>query len=223
MLVSHRHQFIYTKTKKTAGTSVEIYFEDACLPLSHGLERLGPTETIITPSGIIGHRGRTVDHMWFNHMSAKLILEYIGTETWNRYFKFCVIRNPFDKIVSFWWGNMGPDNRQYYKDKDFSAIKRDFLAQLGEIASLIVDRDTYLIDGSVCVDFFIRHERLLEGLSHVCQKIEYPFRPEKLGQYKTNRRQSNRRFTDYYDNAAVNIVKSLFSWELEYFNYDILD
>jgi len=32
MLVSHRKKFIYTKTAKTAGTSVESYFEPFCLP-----------------------------------------------------------------------------------------------------------------------------------------------------------------------------------------------
>ncbi|KPA10844.1 hypothetical protein MHK_008953, partial [Candidatus Magnetomorum sp. HK-1] len=31
MLVSHRHKFIYTKTFKTAGTSVESYFEPFCM------------------------------------------------------------------------------------------------------------------------------------------------------------------------------------------------
>ena len=31
MLISHRKQFIYTKTYKTAGTSVEVYFEPYCM------------------------------------------------------------------------------------------------------------------------------------------------------------------------------------------------
>ena len=34
MLVSHRYKFIYTKTRKTAGSSVESYFEPFCMP--HG-------------------------------------------------------------------------------------------------------------------------------------------------------------------------------------------
>ena len=45
MLISHRKQFIYTKTAKTAGTSVESYFEKYCMPegkwqFSHGHRRL---------------------------------------------------------------------------------------------------------------------------------------------------------------------------------------
>ena len=32
MLVSHRYKFIYTKTRKTAGSSVESYFEPFCMP-----------------------------------------------------------------------------------------------------------------------------------------------------------------------------------------------
>lgn len=32
MLISHRKRFIFTKTAKTAGTSVESYFEQYCMP-----------------------------------------------------------------------------------------------------------------------------------------------------------------------------------------------
>ena len=31
MLISHRKKFIFTKTKKTAGTSVESVFETYCI------------------------------------------------------------------------------------------------------------------------------------------------------------------------------------------------
>ena len=40
MLISHICRFIYLKTRKTAGTSVEIYFEPFCVdPKSYGGER----------------------------------------------------------------------------------------------------------------------------------------------------------------------------------------
>jgi hypothetical protein len=57
MLISHPHRFIYTKTMKTAGTSVEIYFEAACLPPSNGIAREHTTDEIVTEAGIVGRRG----------------------------------------------------------------------------------------------------------------------------------------------------------------------
>jgi hypothetical protein len=100
MLVSHRKQFIYTKTVKTAGTTVEAYFEKYCLPegewrLSHARdEYAGPT-------GVVGYRGLNPQgKQWYHHMPARAIKRRVGDDVWNSYFKFSVVRNPFDKLVS---------------------------------------------------------------------------------------------------------------------------
>ena len=74
MLVSHHHKFIYTKTVKTAGTSVESFFERFCMPqneweFSHGRDEY------VSDYGIVGYRGssRPPDAEYWNHMSAKEI------------------------------------------------------------------------------------------------------------------------------------------------------
>ena len=104
MLLSHRHQFIYTKTVKTAGTSVEIYLENACVPTSSTTARGHYTEQSVTSAGVVGYRGSdSAGSVWYNHMPAKEIRELVGVSVWNWYFKFCVVRNPFDKMVSLWW------------------------------------------------------------------------------------------------------------------------
>src|SRR4029453_8467383 len=119
MLVSHRHRFIYTKTMKTAGTSVEVYFEPYCMPagtwqFSHHRSQQ------ISDAGIIGFRGprqHRPEVKWWNHMPAATIRERVGPEVWDGYFKFCVIRNPFDKAISVFhfakahrarWGGLQP-------------------------------------------------------------------------------------------------------------------
>ena len=53
MLISHRHRFIYTKTIKTAGTSVEIYFEEACIPPGSDIERGHGIPETVTEAGVI--------------------------------------------------------------------------------------------------------------------------------------------------------------------------
>ena len=106
MLVSHRHRFIYTKTVKTAGTSVEIYFEDACLPPDSDIVRGHAIAETVTDAGIIGYRGVDPgESRYYNHMPASDVRALVGPEVWDSYFKFCVIRNPFDKIVSLWWAD----------------------------------------------------------------------------------------------------------------------
>ena len=58
-LVSHKHQFVFLKTRKTAGTSIEMLLEPFCAPPGHvPVER---TEGMVTPHGVIGHRLQPID------------------------------------------------------------------------------------------------------------------------------------------------------------------
>ena len=114
MLISHRYKFIYTKTVKTASTSVEAYFERFCLPDGEGLPPTDARDEHESETGIIGYRGklrekrkwfqyrgkRLANPRWFHHMPAALIQRQIGAEIWDSYFKFCVVRNPFEKAIS---------------------------------------------------------------------------------------------------------------------------
>ena len=95
MLISHRKNFIYTKTNKTGGTSVEAFFESYCMPEGQFTPSHGREETI-SEAGIIGFRGKGDGNSfeWRHHMPARQIREKIGADIWNSYFKFCVVRNP---------------------------------------------------------------------------------------------------------------------------------
>ena len=56
MLISHRHRFIYTKTIKTAVTSVEAYFEPYCMAEGAWQESHSRAEHV-SPEGIVRFRG----------------------------------------------------------------------------------------------------------------------------------------------------------------------
>ena len=91
MLVSHRTNFIYTKTVKTAGTSVESYFEPYCMNEGEW-EFMHLRDKYVSEAGIIGARGKNArDDIWWNHMPAVQIETLLGSETWEQYFKFCVV------------------------------------------------------------------------------------------------------------------------------------
>ena len=220
MLISHRHRFIYTKTVKTAGTSVEIYFEDACIPPDSDIARGHAIAETVTEAGVIGFRGVSPgESRWYNHMPASNIRALAGPEVWDSYFKFCVIRNPFDKLVSLWWVIISSDARYPTLVEDFSTIRTEFSSWCLLSAANAVDRDKYLIDGQVAMDYFIRYESLVADLEHVCDRVGFPFRPDRLGRYKSGLRASARPFVDYYDAPATRAVQSAFGWELEYFGY----
>lgn len=222
MLVSHRKRFIYTKTAKTGGTSVEVYFEPYCMP--EGVWEFSDSrEVYVGPAGIIGYRGEGGQGaLWRNHMSAVHIRRQLGEDVWQQYFKFCVVRNPFDKLVSAFHffnhnGQSGPGKP--VADMALNGKLKDRFREWLSTAQRYYDGNKYLIDGRICVDYFIRYEDLMGGMRHVCQTLDIPFQPEQMRRLKGGYRPADVALGDYYDNEAINLVSQLYRFELEHFGY----
>jgi hypothetical protein len=227
MLISHRKKFIYTKTARSAGTSVEVYFEPFCLPentwkFSHSREEF------IGDTGIIGYRGNDRDEeKWFNHMPAKQIKEHLGNKVWSQYYKFCVIRNPFDKLVSLFHFNESAKKKRAKvnqidpkiiwekKSKSVVARFREWILD----GQLFRDHELYMIDGEFCLDFYIKYEELENGMRHVCDVLKIPFNSQKIPKLKVGNRPVGAQLNHYYDSKTIEVVNNLYQREIEKFDY----
>jgi len=107
MIISHKHRFVFIKTRKTAGTSMEIALSKYCgpddiiTPISpndestrRSLGYRGPQNCEIPLSSYsrkaflkAAYRRRRLSFR--NHSSAAFIMKYLDDEKWNSYFKFC--------------------------------------------------------------------------------------------------------------------------------------
>lgn len=237
MLVSHRKKFIYTKTIKTAGTSVESYFEKYCMPegdwvFSHTREEYS------SRSGIIGYRGsEPKGKRWLNHTPAAAIKDEVSQTVWNDYFKFCVVRNPFTKMVSAYHHFVAKQPTPSLKRRLAKQIRRLQTGQQnpadlvqGEThterfqswvknGGWIDDRDKYIIDDQVCVDYFILQEDLASGVEHVCKRLQIPFESENLPNLKTQKATKSIPIAEYYDSETIDIIERLYAYEIEKFGY----
>jgi hypothetical protein len=212
MLVSHRKQFIYTKTAKTASTSVESYFEPWCQAEGVWEFRHAREETV-SPAGIIGYRGDdTGGKTWFNHMAAVDIRRLLGDDTWDSYFKFAVIRDPFDKLLSGYFFSQRPTGT----DEELITGFREWVKAGGAI----IDRHTYTIDGKLCLDYFIRHEALEAGSREICDRLGLEVDLQRLPRLKDGFRQRHIPLAAYYDEEVKRIVSDLYAFELEAFGYN---
>jgi hypothetical protein len=219
MLVSHAAKFIYTKTVKTAGTSVELYLEPFCVKEAHtnGANRHGHREKV-SDVGIVGFRGRdrrTSQVKWWNHMPAADIKALLGDEVWNSYFKFCVVRNPFDKVISlfYYWRKAG---RFPF---DPSAPDHEQLESWLINNRIPLDRDKYTIDGQFCLDTVIRYERLHQDMERVCQRIGLPWNPAAFPTMKIGFRPQGKTIASLYTERSAKIVRDRFDFEFEFFGY----
>lgn len=229
MILSHRYGFIFLKTNKTAGTSVEIALSKFCGP-----------DDIITPitaederlRAQLGHRGpqhhlapwsdyrfrdcvkMITKPRWklrfYNHMSAREVRDRIDPGVWDRSFRFCIERNPWDRVVSL------------YHWQHRTEPKPSFSEFVHSDAPLILKRrglDLYTIDGRSVVDRVCRFECLADDLEGVRTHLGIP-EPLALPQAKSRFRKERQGYREAYGAAERDRVASLFADEIRLAGYE---
>ena len=202
MIISHQHRFIFIKTMKTAGTSIEIALSKFCGP-HDVITSIDPEDETIRRA--LGYRGPQNEHVPFsrytarhwarfalrggrrrrfvNHMGARQIRASVPAHTWRSYYKFCVERNPWDKVVSLYF---------WQHRKEPRPTLSEFIRTGGiEAASRRGGFDLYSIDGEVVADRICRYESLDEEFREVAAHLgwaEVPGLPRAKGSTRTDRR-----------------------------------
>lgn len=219
MLVSFDHGLIYLKSRKTAGTSVEMALQVACgiTPAPASEE----TPAIRNARGIVGRRlskgDSELDRLWFNHMPATLIRQQLGDDIWERSLRVANIRNPFARMVSaFYWrcrvdGLAPPADLQSLRER-FTAFALGY-RHAG-------DRDIYYDEGRLAPQAFLRHERLAEDLAALGARLGLAGLPEALPSTKvTTGLRRGRSTAEHYTPASLEHVRRHADWILDRFGY----
>ena len=238
MLISHRKHFIYLKTFKTASTSVEVYFEKYCIPAGEKWEFTHYCDSRVSDAGIIGARGANVVGMgWWNHMLAGEIKNRLKPQIWDDYLKFCNVRNPFQVFISSFFYDMYLDDTQ--KKKEYFRSLRSSSAKILKLDNMIIQgfrkyliniikkfsekNSQYMINGEVCIDYFIQYENLEEGVEYICEKLDIPFEPEKIPKLNSGFRDYIISEKKFYDDKSIAIINKTFPWLIERFGYSVKD
>jgi Sulfotransferase family len=217
MLVSHRHKFIYIKTIKTGGTSVESYFEPFCMGDGEW-SQVHFRDEYVSQYGIIGYRGLTPPQTitWWNHMPSTSILKLVGEEIWSSYFKFCVVRNPYEKAVSAYYF-FKKNNHDI--DSCESINESQLFEHWLEASGPPQDSDKYLINGQFCLDYVIRHECISHDLERLCHRLGVPWKSAQLPNFKSGIRPKNVSLEHLYTDRSKEIVRTAYEFEFAHFGY----
>jgi hypothetical protein len=226
MIVSHQHRFIFFKTRKTAGTSIEMALQALCGP-----------DDIIAPSadGVRGRNGRLPLHLrpvawwwrarrniyplrrihhsrfvtYYPHERAELIRHLVGRRIFDSYFKFTVERNPWDREVSlyFWRTRKQPET----SFQDFVRTN----PQQHWVDNFMI----YTIDGTLVADHVIRYEKLSEEMTRLAGIIGWKPQVVTLPHVKP-RRVKRTHYQSFYDEKLRDIIAERHRREIELFKYE---
>ena len=224
MIISHSHRFIFIKSEKTAGTSIEAALSKHCID-SDIVTPLGDYWFNRDERGEWIHSSRNADG-FSQHDAAVEVKRKVPAEVWNEYFKFSITRNPWDRVVSYFsWEarnrkELKPARRWYHR----LGIPFDEFRETTQLFRQYVAGDWttndrfYMLDGALCVDFVIRFERLGDDLTEVCRRVGLPL--VALPHLKSGMRGGEHSYAEYYDEASKVIVAERHRNDIRLFGYE---
>jgi hypothetical protein len=194
MIISHEYKFIFIKTRKTAGSSIEKIL----------LENLKGTDYIF--GGMPPEKMDPINAPYCEHKGYKWISKNYPKE-WDNYFTFAVERNPWDRLVSayFWYKKIKPVK-----------VKRGFegFIKSNKLASYN-DWQLYGDNNGIQISRLINYSSLnVELLS-----IDIPYNGELNSVFLKNDTREIQNYREMYNEECKDIVSREFKNQIKYFNY----
>ena len=207
MPVNHNLRIIFIHIPKTAGTSIEY-----ALGMHGGLKTIGLERYINQTSDYNCLFGNGLQHL-----TASQIRKVLGKKIFNDYFKFSVVRNPYDRIVSYiaWLDGKWQNRAQLSIEKFREYIRLSQNRYKNRVK--ILPRPQYPF-------IYIRNRRIVNGL------LYYEDLEKEIAclQIKLNitlnleRRMESEHldYRNYYDSYSIRIIRNFYKKDFENFGYD---
>ena len=206
MLISDSHQFVFVHIRKAAGTS-----------LRQILERVSLANNKQLWYKLLSRNGFAVDyHKYAFRKHANLVEaeRSMPAATFKQYFKFAVVRNPWDRLVSeYEYIKTQPNHSRY---KKLSALSfAEFIDYQSQRPDAHQVNALTLSNGQLGCDFIGKLETLEQSLMVIGAKIGIDFSA------LPHVNQVNRRdYRTYYDSNMQSQVKKLWQADIRAFQYE---
>jgi hypothetical protein len=198
-MISFQKRFLFVHIPKTAGNSIQSvlrdYSEDQLVALrkeQDGIERFGL---------------RNPKYKIKKHSTLSEYLDALGHERFRKLYKFTCVRNPWDRMVSYYF--TPTQNPEIWNRKKF----RDIISKAVSVAEYL-RLDNGENDPFANADYIMRFENLADDFRAVCTTLGIS--PPMLPQHN---RSSRKHYSKYYDDELRDFVRTRFAAEIERFGY----
>jgi len=203
VIISHKHKFIYIKARKVASTSV------GCLLTQHCGE-----------NDILGQDCGSATIMPV-HAEVERVKLVAGIKAWREYFKFSIVRNPWDVVVSEFWHRKWTSkiSEKMMPPSEMFLPFDDLVKWIIKARPLGMNYKYYFDSkGRPALDYYIRYENLDIGYQKVCERIGIPF--EKLPRLRGHTRKDKRHYSTYYNDRTRKAIGQVHKKMINFFGYE---
>jgi len=206
MIICETKKFVFIHIPKNSGTSMtkELQKTYKNTQLLINVERYGVN---------IG-----IDKM---HLYYDVIDKFISKNILCNYFKFCIIRNPYNKLYSAW--NFIKKRHGYNDVNDFIKYKLDeefiygkeFIPGDARVHYRPQFTFVYNNDDNIFVDFVIRYENLNEDICKMNEKYDL-----NVPLYENENIKKS--YINFLNKESITKINYLYKKDFELFNYEML-
>ena len=209
MILSYKYKFLFIHVPKTAGCSIDEHVR----PL---LDR----DDLLIEWGRENERFRMHRHHLTRHVTASTARDCFGNRLWNAVYKFAVVRNPFDRLISLHnYYQRSPENLFRGRTVPFNC----FIMEPERYFPTCLSAFHYYTPSSgekrTILDRILRYENLHTELGEVFESLGIPYG----GTLAPKRNTEQRYMKDYracYSKEARAKVEAECKDELDFFNYE---
>lgn len=210
MLISYSHNFIFIHVYKVAGCSIRKALRKY-EPMPVRLKRIAGIS--LKKLGILSPEKQFNFKNYGTHITAKELRERLPEKIYNSFFKFALVRNPWDWQVSLY----------HYMLQIKTHYQHDFIKSMENFDHYIewrVNDDKHLQkkfvtdnNGNLIVDFVGKIENLETDFNYICKMVGI----QSSLPYKNKSR--HRDYRSYYNKRTKQLIYEHFKEDIELFGY----
>lgn len=191
-MISFQHKFIFVHAGRTGGSSFERI---AGAPLTDDVRTKG-----------LGNTDFAEKHKDFEYYKK------FYPEEFSSFFKFTIVRNPYDRIVSAWkWQTVVAKNCKLFTLKEFIEARPE-----SSKYSVKFKLEGISVSESITqFDYIGRFEDLVNTYNYLGEKLNIG-----MDSILHTNMTGIREYQKYYDEDTILLVKNKFQLDLELFGYD---